>query len=145
MRAKRLRCRSHLAHAVFAACVQTLRAYPHAVARRHTSTALRTRPTAAARAAAKVGFALAIVGPMPYLVACFLPLHLLFRCARRASYAHLACRELCLLVLMCTGSIPELAFNYTSKQGIALEADLPYLGRDHACTPYTVTHTSEIT
>jgi len=37
----------------------------------------------------------------------------------------------------CKGSIPELAFNYTSKQGIALEADLPYLGRDHACTPYT--------
>jgi len=36
----------------------------------------------------------------------------------------------------CEGSIPELAFNFTAAGGIALEADLPYTGRDHACEAY---------
>ena len=36
----------------------------------------------------------------------------------------------------CEGSIPELAFNYTKSHGLALETDLPYSGRDHACPAY---------
>ena len=36
----------------------------------------------------------------------------------------------------CEGSIPELAFNFTAAHGIALEVDLPYRGRDHACNKY---------
>lgn len=33
----------------------------------------------------------------------------------------------------CEGSIPELAFNYTSTRGIALESDMPYRAHDEAC------------
>uniref|UniRef100_A0A7S0Q0C6 Peptidase C1A papain C-terminal domain-containing protein n=1 Tax=Coccolithus braarudii TaxID=221442 RepID=A0A7S0Q0C6_9EUKA len=33
----------------------------------------------------------------------------------------------------CEGSIPELAFNYTSQMGIALESDLPYTAHDEQC------------
>jgi len=33
----------------------------------------------------------------------------------------------------CEGSIPELAFNYTSTRGIALESDMPYKAHDEAC------------
>merc|ERR1719230_2001748 len=37
----------------------------------------------------------------------------------------------------CEGATMELAFNLTAQQGIALESDLPYKGRDAACTSYT--------
>ena len=39
--------------------------------------------------------------------------------------------------------MPELAFNYTAAHGIALEADMPYLGRNHACEPYTAAVTCD--
>jgi len=37
----------------------------------------------------------------------------------------------------CEGATMELAFNLTMEQGIALEADMPYKGRDEQCTSYT--------
>lgn len=37
----------------------------------------------------------------------------------------------------CEGATMELAFNLTKETGIALESDLPYKGRDAACTAYT--------
>jgi len=37
----------------------------------------------------------------------------------------------------CEGATMELAFNLTKVSGIALEADLPYRGRDEECTSYT--------
>jgi len=36
----------------------------------------------------------------------------------------------------CEGATMELAFNMTRDKGIALEADLPYMGRDAKCTKY---------
>lgn len=36
----------------------------------------------------------------------------------------------------CEGSIPELAFNTSAQIGLPLESDLPYHGRDAACTTY---------
>jgi cathepsin L len=37
----------------------------------------------------------------------------------------------------CEGATMELAFNLTRDQGIALESDLPYKGRDATCATYT--------
>jgi len=36
----------------------------------------------------------------------------------------------------CEGATMELAFNLTAQTGIALESDLPYKGRDAACSSY---------
>merc|ERR1711988_1089511 len=36
----------------------------------------------------------------------------------------------------CEGATMELAFNLTAKTGIALESDMPYEGRDAACSSY---------
>jgi len=37
----------------------------------------------------------------------------------------------------CEGATMELAFNLTTTMGMPLESDLPYKGRDQACSPYT--------
>ena len=37
----------------------------------------------------------------------------------------------------CEGATMELAFNLTKDTGIALEADIPYEGRDQTCKEYT--------
>jgi cathepsin L len=40
----------------------------------------------------------------------------------------------------CGGSIPELAFDFVQKNGLALEKDYPYMGRDSPCNQTAAAH-----